>query len=135
VLLLPSQLQRDKMAHGRSVNLRKVSLISSPTAKYRVNFLHVYYDNHYYPLPLYLSALVFCHSKLVYFTDAAEFVSWNLVRNWIRLSLQCLSLLLGLEMATVSERAGNKYKVVHIWPGQTVTCLHTNSPGHIWTTL
>jgi hypothetical protein len=28
-----------------------------------------------------------------------------------------------------------KYKVVQIWPGQTVTCLHTNSPGHIWTTL
>jgi hypothetical protein len=27
------------------------------------------------------------------------------------------------------------YKVVKIWPGQTVTCLHTNSPGHIWTTL
>jgi hypothetical protein len=27
------------------------------------------------------------------------------------------------------------YKVVEIWPGQTVTCLHTNSPGHIWTTL
>jgi hypothetical protein len=25
------------------------------------------------------------------------------------------------------------YKVVQIWPGQTVTCLHTNS--HIWTTL
>ena len=29
----------------------------------------------------------------------------------------------------------NYYKVVQIWPGQTVTCLHTNSPGHIWTTL
>jgi hypothetical protein len=29
----------------------------------------------------------------------------------------------------------HKYKVVQIWPGQTVTCLHTNSPGHIWTTL
>ena len=28
-----------------------------------------------------------------------------------------------------------KYKVVQIWPGQTVTCLHTISPGHIWTTL
>jgi hypothetical protein len=28
-----------------------------------------------------------------------------------------------------------RYKVVQIWPGQTVTCLHTNSPGHIWTTL
>jgi hypothetical protein len=27
------------------------------------------------------------------------------------------------------------YTVVQIWPGQTVTCLHTNSPGHIWTTL
>jgi hypothetical protein len=26
-------------------------------------------------------------------------------------------------------------KVVQIWPKQTVTCLHTNSPGHIWTTL
>ena len=29
----------------------------------------------------------------------------------------------------------HKYKVVQIWPGQTVACLHTNSPGHIWTTL
>jgi hypothetical protein len=28
-----------------------------------------------------------------------------------------------------------KYKVVQIWPGQTVTCLHTISPGHILTTL
>ena len=28
-----------------------------------------------------------------------------------------------------------KYKVVEIWPGQTVTCLHTDRPGHIWTTL
>jgi hypothetical protein len=27
------------------------------------------------------------------------------------------------------------HKVVQIWPGQTVTCLHTNSPGRIWTTL
>ena len=27
------------------------------------------------------------------------------------------------------------YKVVQIWPGQTVICLHTISPGHIWTTL
>jgi hypothetical protein len=27
------------------------------------------------------------------------------------------------------------YKVVQTWPGQTVTCLHTNHPGHIWTTL
>jgi hypothetical protein len=27
------------------------------------------------------------------------------------------------------------HKVVQIWPGQTVTCLHTNRPGHIWPTL
>jgi hypothetical protein len=27
------------------------------------------------------------------------------------------------------------YRVVQIWPRQTVTSLHTNSPGHIWTTL
>jgi hypothetical protein len=27
------------------------------------------------------------------------------------------------------------YKGVQIWPGQTVTCLHTNRPGHIWTSL
>jgi hypothetical protein len=30
---------------------------------------------------------------------------------------------------------GSIYKVVQIWPGQTVTCLHTISPGHNWTTL
>jgi hypothetical protein len=28
-----------------------------------------------------------------------------------------------------------KYKVVQIWPGQSVTYLHTNSPGHVWTIL
>ena len=27
------------------------------------------------------------------------------------------------------------YKVVQIWPGQTVASLQTISPGHIWTTL
>ena len=29
----------------------------------------------------------------------------------------------------------NIYKVVQIWPGRSLTCLHTYSPGHIWTTL
>jgi hypothetical protein len=33
------------------------------------------------------------------------------------------------------RRRQHIYKVVQIWPGQTVTCLHTNSPSHIWTTL
>jgi hypothetical protein len=32
-------------------------------------------------------------------------------------------------------RRNTLYKVVQIWPGQTVTCLHAISPGHIWTTL
>ena len=27
------------------------------------------------------------------------------------------------------------YKVVQIWPGLIVYSLHTNDPGHIWTTL
>jgi hypothetical protein len=27
------------------------------------------------------------------------------------------------------------YKVIQIWLEQTVTCLHTNRPGYIWTTL
>jgi len=27
------------------------------------------------------------------------------------------------------------YKVVQIWPGLMSPDLHTNSPGHIWTTL
>jgi hypothetical protein len=35
----------------------------------------------------------------------------------------------------VTRTSCTKYKVVQIWPGQTVTCLHTNSHGHIWTTL
>jgi hypothetical protein len=30
---------------------------------------------------------------------------------------------------------GNINKVVQIWPGKTVTCLHTSRPGHIWITL
>jgi hypothetical protein len=33
------------------------------------------------------------------------------------------------------NRTGYIYKVVQIWPAQTVTCLHTNGPGNIWTTL
>jgi hypothetical protein len=35
--------------------------------------------------------------------------------------------------STVSNLKKGMYKVVQIWPEQTVTCLHTNSPGHIWT--
>ena len=35
----------------------------------------------------------------------------------------------------IKIRQNSKYKVVQIWTGQTVTCLHTNSTGHIWITL
>jgi hypothetical protein len=37
------------------------------------------------------------------------------------------------ELHSCTEEA--LYKVFQIWLGQTVTCLHTNSPSHIWTTL
>jgi hypothetical protein len=36
---------------------------------------------------------------------------------------------------TSTKKVNWMYKVVQIWPGQTVTCLHTISPSHIWTTL
>jgi hypothetical protein len=39
------------------------------------------------------------------------------------------------DFVNAPTEGGKNYKVVQIWPGQTVTCLHTNSPGHIWTTL
>ena len=38
-------------------------------------------------------------------------------------------------VARISEKNWRYYKVVQIWPGQTVTCLHTDRPGYIWTTL
>ena len=46
------------------------------------------------------------------------------------LRLHCLGI---LTFKIITETT--KYKVVQIWPGQTVTCIHTISPGHIWTTL
>jgi hypothetical protein len=48
----------------------------------------------------------------------------------------CASFLLHCVFCFILEEGRKyKYKVVQIWPGQTVTCLHTNSPSHIWTTL
>jgi hypothetical protein len=41
----------------------------------------------------------------------------------------------GAKLKLMHTYVVNTYKVVQIWPGQTVTCLHTISPGHIWTTL
>jgi hypothetical protein len=41
----------------------------------------------------------------------------------------------GRQVSSDNHSHGVLYKVVQIWPGQTLTCLHTNSPGHIWTTL
>jgi hypothetical protein len=35
----------------------------------------------------------------------------------------------------LNKQFQSMYKVVQIWPGQTVTSLHTLSPGHIWTTV
>jgi hypothetical protein len=53
------------------------------------------------------------------FTKTPSTVFWN------RCNISVLQLL----------AVSHNYKVVQIWPGQTVTCLHTYSPGHIWTTL
>ena len=53
-------------------------------------------------------------------------------RNYV--SLICQLVWLASHVPTLWHRR-MMYKVVQIWPGQTVTCLHTNSPGHIWTTL
>jgi hypothetical protein len=58
--------------------------------------------------------------------------SW--FQNWRETSC-CTTLTFGEEDASVLQIISIMYKVVEIWPGQTVTCLHTNSPGHIWTTL
>jgi hypothetical protein len=38
-------------------------------------------------------------------------------------------------VVSVSTSSIASYKVVQILPGQTVTCLHTNIPGQIWTTF
>ena len=66
--------------------------------------------------------------------DAHPALYWN----WLFLqrcddSISVASVLYLLFPCVATSHA--KYKVVQIWPGQTVTCLHTNSPGHIWTTL
>jgi hypothetical protein len=48
-------------------------------------------------------------------------------------SLQCF--ILHIWIICVLPVKSVMYKVVQIRPGQTVTCLHTNNPSHIWTTL
>jgi hypothetical protein len=60
------------------------------------------------------------------------YVSW--VQNFIIYQSTCVGGIKDVEIHTTIQPLW-KYKVVEIWPGQTVTCLHTNSPGNIWTTL
>jgi hypothetical protein len=54
---------------------------------------------------------------------------WNKQPNWCSVPTQ------GKEIDFPKYSDITKYKVVQIWPGQTVSCLHTISPGHIWTTV
>jgi hypothetical protein len=63
-------------------------------------------------------------SSFSYFQQTVYF------QNWIHLYVRLQAGGFGVRIL-----ARARYKVVQIWPGQTVTCLHTNSPGHIWTTL
>jgi hypothetical protein len=48
--------------------------------------------------------------------------TWVILTRWLEWLSRCMHIY-------------NNYKVAQIWPGQIVTCLHTNSPGHIWTIL
>jgi hypothetical protein len=54
--------------------------------------------------------------------------------EWWRYMIHNLHMVWGLIHKQIIE-SHHMYKVVQILPGQTVTCLHTNRPGHIWTTL
>jgi hypothetical protein len=60
---------------------------------------------------------------------------WETVTNPCMLQSVTISVLLSYTSFDKKKQLNIIYKVVQIWPGQTVTCLHTNSPGHIWTTL
>jgi hypothetical protein len=53
--------------------------------------------------------------------------------NRMKLTFTTADVARGCANSVVSWR--RYYKVVQIWPGQTVTCLHTYRPGHIWTAL
>ena len=72
---------------------------------------------------------------------------WYLIRStehkalpYVLLSVPFLSRPSSAQISSLAPNsrtnsALNIYKVVQISPGQTVNCLHTNRPGHIWTTL
>jgi hypothetical protein len=69
----------------------------------------------------------------ILFSICRIFVSYLPLCNpslFLTRSVQMISILLQYHISKIS-----RYKVVQIWPGQTLTSLHTNSPGHIWTTL
>ena len=57
------------------------------------------------------------------------------ISGTLRLTTQFLSPLTRNSNCTDLKKTVLNYKVVQLWPGQPVTCLHTISCGHIWTTL
>jgi hypothetical protein len=71
---------------------------------------------------LFENRAVYEISKNVVDPERPQITVWRLVACWI-------------SNATRAQAHIQKYKVVQIWPVQTVTCLHTDRPGHIWTTL
>ena len=59
----------------------------------------------------------------------------NIINVNVRVPIKAGSTKINYTLFCACTHVLSKYKVVQIWPGQTVTCLHTISPGHIWTTL
>jgi hypothetical protein len=88
---------------------------------------------------------VYCHSFINPTVDnGGEFLRSGRIILWEKsfryppnINLHCTfpHILQKTVLCFPSSNVLDKYKVVQIWPGQTVTCLHTISPGHIWTTL
>jgi hypothetical protein len=87
----------------------------------------------------YLTSFHSAHSQVMSGTDSISISIRTCYKH--KLEEPCLQMLSKLSSACYTIRVMYlyimrvMYKVVQIWPAQTVTCLHTNSPGHIWTTL
>jgi hypothetical protein len=82
------------------------------------------------------------YGTLIYYTTFITFlkgvkeriISWCCLKFRIVKKIQMLYWIHFLPRSIHNAYCLN-YKVVQIWPGQTVACLHTISHGHIWTTL
>ena len=91
------------------------------------------------PPPIHMPSR--CDEKIIYFyifmflsKDLMLFHAMHFTLHAACLS-SCNAGLISCYIGLSFEVLGSLHKVVQIWPGQTVTCLRTISPGHIWTTF